>query len=200
MSKVDQYRKVQESQKMDPTLDIPRGISIIRCFRITLPLERMRNSIVGSAVLDLTLSFLMFSMMYSMCDTDQSWLTLYQILHLYTWLLAFANAFTYDLGFTTATLNVYLICMILDLSGFIWHVIELTVLGKNAPHFVIFATQTAIVGLLLFVDFAAITVLVVMRRQLMPHILLPDQEALERTFSFGFRVNSPICTSVKART
>lgn len=165
------YNVINPNPKPPRTRLIRAGRRFIRNFWVTQTLERMRIGIVGVFVMDLAFSVLVLIMLFTLLDIAQAWLTLWQVFHIFSWLLALTCAFIYDLGWVTAVLVVYIIAIIGDIIGFIWRIVELIDADLNTFYLVTLGIQTAAVGFLVIFDICAICILAIMRQQLFPKIL-----------------------------
>jgi hypothetical protein len=143
----------------------------IRSYWVTQTLEQMRIATLGIFVLDLAVSILVLIMMWTLLDTVQVWLTLWQVMHIFSWLLILTCAFIYDLGWVTAVLVIYIIALLFDITGFIWRIVDLAEDDLNTFYTVTLGIQTAAVGFLWIFDIIAIIVLSVMRKQLFPSMI-----------------------------
>lgn len=148
------------------------GKRFIQSYWETQTLSKLQMYTIPIFIMDLAMSVLILIMLFAILDISQAFLTLWQIPHIYTWLLMLTCRDSYDLWWVTFVLVLYIIAIIADFISFVWRIVELIDAGLNTFFLVTLGIQTAANGVLIIVDVMAIVVLSLMRMQLFPKIVV----------------------------
>lgn len=164
--------EVPKRPGMPVTRLVRAGKRFIQSYWETQTLSKLQMYTIPIFIMDLAMSVLILIMLFAILDISQAFLTLWQIPHIYTWLLMLTCRDSYDLWWVTFVLVLYIIAIIADFISFVWRIVDLIDDGLNTFFLVTLGIQTAANGVLIIVDVMAIVVLSLMRMQLFPKIVV----------------------------